>query len=256
MEEDQYRLMAAIQDHHWWFEAKRQLVNSLLESRLGQSKGGRVLEVGCGPGPMVPALRRWGSVVGVDYHGPALAYVEGAHRVVSDVRHLPFADRTFDLIGSFDLLYHRNVPEVDSAIAEIHRVCDVGGHLVITDSACKALYSAHDLAQHGARRFGRKELVEMLEAAGFESLHSSYFHTTLFPLAAAWRLLTRWLRGAPVASDADEVGQEASGHSDLGEVPRWLNSALIRFYKLETKLAARTSLPFGLSLVILARRSA
>ncbi|HUF46460.1 MAG TPA: class I SAM-dependent methyltransferase [Vicinamibacterales bacterium] len=253
MESALYEQMAELQAEHWWFEAKRMVVRRLLD-RFGAtgSEGHRpvgdgdarapVLDVGCGTGSMVPVLRLAGRVVGVDAYLPALRYVNGAAPVGGNLLSLPFADRTFGVVGCFDVLYHRAVADVPVALAEMRRVCRPGGLVVITDSACPALMSAHDVAFHGARRFGLTDLSARVAEAGFSVLHGSYYHTMLFPAAAARRLASRARRAG------------LSGRSDLERAPRWLNQSLIRLYQVESTLAARYRLPFGLSLVVVARR--
>ena len=259
MESELYVQMAELQAEHWWFEAKRMVVRRLLQrfgaidgfrARTADAAGApaRVLDAGCGTGSMIPALEEAGPVVGMDAHLPALRYVSGASRVGGNLLALPFADRAFGLVGCFDVLYHRAVADVPIALAEMHRVIRPGGLVVITDSACPALMSAHDVAFHGARRFSLPGFSSLVAEAGFGVLHASYYHTMLFPAAAAKRLAGR-ARGARVDGGAGH------GRSDLGRVPRWLNRSLIGLYAVESALAARYRLPFGLSLVVVARRT-
>lgn len=255
MESELYEQMAELQAEHWWFEAKRLVVGRLLRrfeavgdgpDRPSGSGGTPVLDVGCGTGSMVPVLGLAGRVVGVDAYLPALRHLRGAVPVGGNLLALPFADATFGIVGCFDVLYHRAVADVPVALAEMHRVCRPGGLVVITDSACPALMSAHDVAFHGARRFGLPDLAARVRDAGFSVLHGSYYHTMLFPAAAARRLASR-ARGAG-------HGGRATGRSDLARAPRWLNQSLVGLYRFESALAARYRLPFGLSLVVVARR--
>jgi SAM-dependent methyltransferase len=166
--------------------------------------------------------------------------------VAADLLRLPFADRSFVLVGCFDVLYHRGVHDVTDALREIVRVCAPGGYLAVTDSAFSMLRSSHDVATHAARRFRLPELLHQVQAAGLETVHASYFHMLLFPAAAALRLGKRALHGPPRA--------DLPARSDLTAVPTWLNATLAALYRLETPLAARFRLPFGVSLLVLARR--
>lgn len=57
----------------------------------------------------------------------------GALVVGADVRHLPFADGTFDLVVSNSTLDHfEDVIEIVKAVAEIHRVLAPGGRVILT----------------------------------------------------------------------------------------------------------------------------
>lgn len=273
MDADEYRRMAALQESHWWFAAKRRMVTTLLEryhdattgaepSRSGGAPRGRVLEVGCGTGAMLPVMRRWGAPVGVDAYLPALRHVAGLQRVAGDLARLPVASASFELVGCFDVLYHRGIPDVPAALRELHRACAPGGTLVITDSAFPFLRSAHDVATHGARRFRLPEMCRMLEQAGFEVVHGTYFHAALFPVAMVVRLAKRLIWGAPrleprvrKAGEPEAVaGTAVPARSDLRPAPAWLNAFLGAVYRVETAMAVRLALPFGLSLAVVARR--
>ena len=257
MERDQYERMAELQDHHWWFVAKRRIVDTLVRqctTRSGDRRpsAGWVLDAGCGTGAMIPVLRQWGRVVGADVHWQALQRISHRPVVEADVLRLPFADQAFHLLGCFDVLYHRRVADVEVALRELHRVCHRQGLLVLTDSALPALRSSHDAAMHGARRFRLGSLQALLEGAGFRVIYGSYFHALLFPIAAIVRLIERAIEGIP--------GQLVPGRdphvvprSDLRPVPQWLNRALSGVYKVEAALLRSTRLPIGLSVVVIAR---
>ena len=267
MDPNEYVRMAQVQERHWWFEAKRRTVNALLARHgIGIRAGERraVLEVGPGTGSMIQVMARHGRTFAAEAYLPALRLLveQGAGTadvvpVGADVIELPFADKSFSLVGCFDVLYHQNVGSVAAALDEIHRVCKPGGQVVITDSAFTMLRSSHDVATHAARRFRLADLTGPLQAAGFEVRHASYFHTLLFPAALAVRLAKRLVQGSPSlegdAGSAADTG-EISPHSDLAPVPGWLNAALLAIYRIETPLTVRLRMPFGSSLLVLARR--
>ncbi len=49
MEPDTYELMRQIEDEHWWFVARRNIIGALLR-RLRLPAQAEILEVGCGTG--------------------------------------------------------------------------------------------------------------------------------------------------------------------------------------------------------------
>lgn len=273
MEAVEYVRMAEVQDRHWWFEAKRRTVSALLaRHRVGVGVGGsrRVLEVGPGTGSMIDVMRRHGRMYAADAYVPALQLLVEHHPAAAEVvpvaanlLDLPFADESFSLLGCFDVLYHQNVVDVADALAELHRVCEPGGYVAITDSAFPLLRSSHDVATHAARRFRLPDLTEPLKAIGFDVEHASYFHTLLFPAAVAVRLAKRLLQGSPqlggtigrTRGTTGEEGKRVAAHSDLAPVAPWLNALLLSLYRVETPLVIRLRAPFGSSLLILARRS-
>ena len=102
---------------------------------------GRVLKTDlfdevAGAGLMSALGARSSSVVGIDRSVEAARAGRrraGALVVGADVRHLPFADGTFDLVVSNSTLDHfEHVNEIVHAVAEIHRVLTPGGRVILT----------------------------------------------------------------------------------------------------------------------------
>jgi hypothetical protein len=112
--------------------------------------------------------------------------------------------------------------------------------LLVTDSAFRWLRSAHDEAVHGVRRYTRPELVKRVRAAGFTPLLASYAYCLVFPAIAAVRLARRG----------------AGGGSDVFSLPRPLNTALLGVQAVERALLRLGPLPFGSSVVLVARKAA
>jgi SAM-dependent methyltransferase len=228
-----------LEDTHWWFRSKRTLVLSLLR-RYGVL-GGPGLDVGCGAGGTLAVLAAQGAWVGVDANPSALELSRrrGLAALAGSVAEaLPFRDGTFAACLCLDLLYHRNVVSESSALRECHRILRPGGLLLVTDSAFKWLRSAHDEAVHGARRYTRRELVARARAAGFTPVLASYAYCLVFPAVAAVRFARRG----------------ATGGSDVFPLPRPLNRALLGVQAVERALLRLAPLPFGSSVVLVAKK--
>ncbi|MCH8851166.1 MAG: class I SAM-dependent methyltransferase [Planctomycetes bacterium] len=92
------------------------------------------LDIGCGDGTFVEALRPAGSWTGIDLL-PAKAR-EAGHRnayqrvATADAKHLPFPDETFGSVVSNSTLEH--IREVEPVLREIHRVLRPGGVIALT----------------------------------------------------------------------------------------------------------------------------
>jgi SAM-dependent methyltransferase len=247
MEPREYERSFAQEEEHWWFRARRDLVLALLRRYRSASAGRRGLDVGCGTGGMLQTLRDHGAWVGVDAEPLALAFSRkrGLTRLAGgSATALPFRDAAFDACLCLDLLYHRGVASEATALAECHRVLRAGGLLVVTDSALAWLRSPHDAAVHGARRFTRGELVRKLRAAGFTPLLASYAYCLVFPLVAAVRLVRRVERHG------------SSRGSDVFPLPRAINGMLLAIQAVERALLRLVPLPFGSSVVCVARKDA
>jgi SAM-dependent methyltransferase len=103
-----------------------------------QSKGLRVLEIGCGLGTDGAGFARAGAIyTGVDLTAAAVGLARRRFELeglpgefrVADAERLDFADASFDLVYSHGVLHH--TPETARAVREIHRVLVPGGRAVV-----------------------------------------------------------------------------------------------------------------------------
>jgi SAM-dependent methyltransferase len=165
---------------------RRQLVMSALDVQPGED----VVDVGCGPGFCLTELAERagaaGSVTGIDSASAMLAAAAKRaerHDNVSfhqaDATSLPVPDSAFDALLSVQVLEY--VPDIDSAIAEFHRVLRPGGRAVIwdvdwatvswqsgDDERMRAMLDAWDT--HLAHRSVPRTLAPSLRAGGFDNV--------------------------------------------------------------------------------------
>lgn len=106
--------------------------------------GGVGLDVGCGTGALMAALRRHGRVTGVDGSARMIEVLRKKGRgeaVQATTDQLPFADSSFDLVFSVAVLHHvADQARVRRTIHEMVRVAKPGGHVVIWDHNPKNPY--------------------------------------------------------------------------------------------------------------------
>lgn len=239
--------MAAVELRHWWYGGMR-AVNAALLDPLYAGRGDlRILDAGCGTGGDALYLGRYGHVVGLDLAPEAAALVGErlpGRFARGSVLALPFADASFDLLTSFDVLYHQGVPDELVALAEARRVLRPGGRLLIRLPAYEWLRSRHDRQVHTRRRYTAGDARRMLEAAGFTVERCTYALSLLFPLPAASRLLERF---TPDRDDDSAMGLPAAPINLSLRAPMALEAAWV---------GMGGSFPFGLSVVCLARTAA
>lgn len=243
VEQAEYERMHAVEDRMWWYRGLRALVADLLARSLKEAPAGPVLDAGCGTGGM---LFKLGAEIaghptcGLDYDGRAAAFAKAkAGRPVASgsVNEMPFVDGALAGYVSLDVLCHGGV-EPARALQEAHRCLRPGAIAIFNLPAYEWLLSAHDRRVHNARRFTAGQARRLLSRHGFRILRCSYWNTLLFPLMLIHRLLER--------EDAE---------SDVRDYPAWLDRFFSGVLALERRMiAAGMNLPFGGSIVIVARR--
>jgi SAM-dependent methyltransferase len=246
MEQSEYSVMAAVEDRHWWYGGMRAIVAALLDEVYTTNRQLAILDAGCGTGANLRFLRRYGKPIGIDMAEAAVTYsTHNTPGVVArgSVLQLPFASQSFDLVTSFEVLYHRAVPSEDTALREAYRVLRPAGRLLIRLPAFELLRGHHDTAVHGRRRYTAADVTRLLNAAGFAIERISYVNSLLMPLALVQRVAER-LR--PGNSDSE---------SDLQLPPAFVNEAFRWPMAAEAAwVAAGHNLPAGVSVICRARR--
>ncbi|MFV9503841.1 MAG: class I SAM-dependent methyltransferase [Oscillochloridaceae bacterium umkhey_bin13] len=236
--------MAAVELRHWWYGGMRAISAALLTPHLAGRPPLHMLDAGCGTGGDALFLQRYGTVIGLDRapEATSLASERLPGRIVQgSVLALPFADASFDLITSYDVLYHTAVPDEAAALAEARRVLRPGGLFLIRLPAYEWLRSRHDRQVHTRRRYTAGTTRLMLRQAGFKVERLTYVLSLLFPLPATARLLER-------------LSPDQGEQSAMGLPPSPLNQALRFPMALEAAwLDLGGSFPFGLSIMALAR---
>jgi len=121
----------------WEYESGKALLSDYPDLRLSLA-GGRVLDIGCGPGGKSVVYAEEGAdVTGLDLepsHAGAAAAFAGSRGcrldvVTGDAALLPFADESFDLVIANDSMEHFADPE--GTLNEISRVTRPGGRIFV-----------------------------------------------------------------------------------------------------------------------------
>ncbi len=134
-----------------------------LVRRLRAARHGRILDLGCGPGRCLAALKRAfpaSELTGLDLSPfmlelarDRLAAGGGASLVHADARETPFEERTFDAITAIHLLGHVPRGAALAVLAEARRLLAPGGRLLVVD------HSWHPRERAGFRSEARHRLL-------------------------------------------------------------------------------------------------
>lgn len=249
MEPSFYETYYRHENSHWWFRWRYELITGLVRT-LDPSSEFRILDAGCGTGQMLQHLTRYGHAVGVDSSPEAIHFAASRdvdRLVLGSIFDLPFAPGSFDCVLSLDVIEH--VDDDRQLVQHLYSVVKPGGHLIVTVPAFQALWSEHDEVNWHKRRYRSGQLDALLRETGLEIERITYCNTVLFaPILAARKLKNLKNRLWP------RRDQTAVPDSDLNELPRPLNEGLFRLMQAERRFMARRDLPFGVSLLAIARK--
>jgi SAM-dependent methyltransferase len=236
-----YELFYALEDTHWWFQGRKEIVLDLLR-RYSPVPAPRILDVGCGTGGMSAAYATAGPSVGVDTAPEAAEFCtrRGLPMLLASGAELPIRDRSFDVVSALDVIEH--IDDEEGVLREMFRVCRPGGLLLLTVPAFNFLWSKHDDLNHHKRRYIRSQLAACVKKAGFEPLVLSYYNALLLPAAVLRKFVLRF----------DNNGTACH----LERVPAPVNGLFRRILTMERPLLAHVELPVGASLICVARRPA
>lgn len=229
---------------HFWFRGFRRFVRPLVARAVGGMRDASILDCGCGTGHNLQWLREYGRTIGIDltWAGLQFARQRGERAVArATAACLPFADRTFDLVVSFDVMISLSAEEERATISEMFRVLRPGGHLVLNLAALEFLRGDHSLLAQEVRRYSRRMLRTHLEGAGFKVVRMTYTNVTTLPLVAAVRWAQR-LRGHQVS------------HQEITVPPTPINVLLSAVLAAEASAVRFVNMPLGSSVLALARR--
>lgn len=242
MEVEEYRRMADVEHSHWWYDASRKLLEQILGEQARH--GGRFLDVGAGTGATGAWLAEHGDLVACDFMPAALDFHRERHEgdqqavghVAADAQRLPFAEASFDLVLCVTVLCHQSIPRPQVVVDEIARVVRPGGLVCLWEPGVRRLWRAHDRETHSARRFARRDLVEVLTNAGLTVERASGAYSFLVPPAAVKSVLER-----------------GESTSDLDRNQGGLGGLLGAAAAAERRTLRRVDLPAGLTVFATAR---
>ena len=244
MKPAEYRRMFEAEERQWWYAGQREVAGALLEPWARGRGALRLLDAGCGTGFNLVALARLGRAAGIDLSPEAIRFCRerGVRVARAGLLALPFPPGAFDVVTSFDVIYHDWVRDDRAAVSEMARVLRPGGVLLVRVPALEALRGAHDAEVLTRRRYTRGELCLLLESCGLAVVRSTYCNSLLLPLLFARRTLDRLL---------DREG------SDVGFLPAPVEWLFRRVLGIEAGLVRRgLRFPLGASVIALAQRRA
>ena len=240
MERSAYTEMAAIDENHWWYRARRRIVAEMITQHIAKRPNLAIAEIGCGTGSNLPVLVRFGQVTAVEPDADARVFAAArSDATVLEGRlpdGLPLAENSLDLAVMLDVLEH--VDDDVAALKAVAKKLKPDASFLLTVPALPSLWSPHDEEHHHKRRYTAQTLRAAIESAGLRVEMMSYFNTLLLPMIAG----IRWIKNLTGSKEVD-----------TGMPSNWLNKVLEAIFAFERHLIGRLPLPLGVSLVVIVK---
>lgn len=252
MKKQFYEEYYQLERKHWWFRARLEILEHILQARILNRITGtlNILNAGVASGATTLMLQQYGDITSLEYDEECCEFLRDTvdiDVINGSLTQLPFEDNSFDLVCAFDVIEH--IREHSAAISEIERVLKPGGHAFITVPAFDFLWSQHDEIHHHYRRYTRTEIRRLLEAEGLRIQYDTYFNSLLFVPILLFRKLGEWLSDRSIVK---------SNGSDLTSYQH--NSRRSQFFhtlfRTEKHLLDVIRFPFGVSIVSIAQKQA
>jgi SAM-dependent methyltransferase len=262
-----------VEESHWWFVGRRKIIRSFLERVVHDLKATprahaarveeiaahtdeataraesvnqkdeplRILDVGCGTGANLEMLSEFGAAEGVDVSAEALSFCQarGLRNVkLGEAEHLPYEAGAFDLVTGLDVVEH--LDDDRAGLREMARVLRPGGRALLFVPAFMFLWGVQDDISNHRRRYTLPELRRAVRESGFEVERASYVNLSFFAPILLGRLIMRVTRLRPESENNLTIGV--------------LNGVLGRILGAESSILRHVNLPFGVSVICVARR--
>ena len=155
---------------------------------------GKMLNIGCGAGDFNQAAAAHGFSVKAYEPDEAACSIarQNAPRnveVLSGGLNEAASAEKADLIVMHDVLEH--IKEDHKAVAQVKSTLNPGGILIVTVPACNWLFGRHDEELLHYRRYGRRQLVQLLSSHGLQIERIRWYGFLFIPITF---LFSVWLR--------------------------------------------------------------
>jgi SAM-dependent methyltransferase len=223
---------------HWWWRARTEFIFDALKQMQPEQGWSDILDVGSGDALFFERLSRFGSVEGVEPDArlvdPNNPYFHQIHVCPFDSRFQP--GKLYSLILMLDVLEHLENPV--EALKHALSLLQPEGVFVATLPAFRVLWTHHDVINQHVDRYTKSGFSRIAQQAGLEILDMRYFYHWTFIAKLGVRAYEQVMKVTPAPAAIP---------------PAFLNQSLYWLSRLEQSTITRFPVPFGSSLMVVAR---
>jgi SAM-dependent methyltransferase len=225
VQDEHFALHADIEDKHWWFVARRQILRDVIRAVLPPKAGKLVIDVGCGTGANIAYLAEDYDAIGIDTNESAILHARERFSGVEFVQgfapqDLGGRESEADLFLLTDVIEH--VPDDFAFVSTLLENAKPGSYALITVPALMSLWSPHDVSFGHYRRYDLDRFRLVWDGLPLQERILSYYNARLYPIAQTMRTLTR-LRGKTLGK----------GSTDFDMPPPFVNKTLTGIFSGE-----------------------
>jgi SAM-dependent methyltransferase len=245
MQNDFERKYHLLEEKHWWFFGRREIILRLIKNNFPRRQDIKILEIGCSGGPLLNVLLSQGysHIVGIDNSKEAIALCKerGFQNVfLMDGVKPHFDSEQFDVIIASDVLEH--IQDEKRAVKGWQRIVKRGGIIICFVPALRILWSKHDEDNKHYKRYAKKTLEYLFRGKDYTIIRSSYWNVVLFLPILFYRFLMKTLLSK-------------SSTSQLRDGNNFTNILLIQLLRIENSLLSiGINYPIGVSVFVVAQK--
>ena len=212
MDADLFVTHARMEDAHWWFLGRRQILNAVLDACIPPERPSRLLDIGCGTGANSAAFAGNFTVVGVEPSEPAVAMARKRFPDITFVGGLAPDDvmdeaRRTDVFLLSDVLEH--VEHDRSMVERLVSVAKPGALFLTTVPANQDLWTEHDVSHGHFRRYTLESYGALWSDLPVDIRLLSYYNSRLYPVVYGLRRLHQ-LRKKPASHNDTDLSLPAA----------------------------------------------
>ena len=243
MQDNEFEILKNTYKYHWWYKGRQDLIKCILE-KFGNNKDIVIGDAGSGYGSNINFLKDYGKVFALESNKDALVYLKKEFKNIEVIKWKSpqKINIKFDLIVFADVLEH--IKNDEKALKWTKDHLKTNGLVLITVPSHMYLWTSMDTNLYHYRRYNKIQLEKKLKKE-FQIEFISYYNFLLFPLKICVKIFDQILNLFSLQSKIKSYNVKPN---------KFVNDLLYRIMSLERHLILKKMIPYGVSLICIAKK--